>query len=505
MPRHATPFHLTLALDPRDPRPASRLAAAVVRAIADGQLHDGDPLPSTRSLAAHLGVARSVVVAAYEELTAAGFLVATPGSATRVGPGARDASLAGAYAHPGPVTTDAGKPTSPRHAIRLDLRPGHPDSGLIDAKDWARAWRRAAAGALEPAAVEVTSLRPGYGFSFHAPLRNALAGHLRRNRAVVCAADDIFLFPGVNAALRALVRLVGDPRRTLAFEEPGYLTGRRALTGAGARVRPVSVDAEGLRVGDLTDDWGCYVTPAHQYPLGSRMSVARRTALLAWAAKRDALILEDDYDGEFRYDVAPMPSLRSMNAGAERVVYLGTASKMVARELRVAWVVLPRRLREPMQEFLAQQGDSVNPVAAAALAEFIDSGALVRQLARAQRGYAARRTRFSDACRELLPGLALQGIEAGLHVVLRLPEGVDDRLVRDRLLEQGLACQALSDYHLTEPAGSGLVCGYARLPETRAREAAALIAGTLAELNPPGRPDRPAPTARPAARRRAAR
>ncbi|TDO91821.1 GntR family transcriptional regulator [Enemella evansiae] len=494
LPRHATPFHLTLALDPRDGRQASQLAAALVRAIADGQLHDGDPLPSTRSLARHLGLARSAVVAAYEELSAAGFLVATAGSATRVGPGARSASLAGAYTHPTEAEPQSAGAEGTAHPIRLDLRPGHPDPGLIDDRDWARAWRRAAAAPLQPPADAVTALRPGFGHSFHEPLRRALAEHLRRNRAVVCDAADVFLFPGVNAALRALVGLVGEPDRAIAFEEPGYSTGRRALESSGARVRPVPVDAEGLRVDDLGDEWGCYVTPAHQYPLGSRMSVARRAALLDWATAHDALILEDDYDGEFRYDVAPMPSLHSMNAGAERVIYLGTASKMLARELRVAWVVLPRRLREPMQDFLARTGDSVNPVAAAALAEFVDSGALVRQLARAQRGYAARRSRFTEACRDLLPGLVLQGIEAGLHVVLRLPAGIDDRALRDRLLVDGLACQALSDYWLGDPGAGesrsgGLVCGYARLPETRAREAAALIAAALARIQAePGAP-----------------
>lgn len=461
MPRHATPFHLTLALDPRDPRPASRLAAAVVRAIADGQLHDGDPLPSTRSLAAHLGVARSVVVAAYEELTAAGFLVATPGSATRVGPGARDASLAGAYAHPGPVTTDAGKPTSPRHAIRLDLRPGHPDSGLIDAKDWARAWRRAAAGALEPAAVEVTSLRPGYGFSFHAPLRNALAGHLRRNRAVVCAADDIFLFPGVNAALRALVRLVGDPRRTLAFEEPGYLTGRRALTGAGARVRPVSVDAEGLRVGDLTDDWGCYVTPAHQYPLGSRMSVARRTALLAWAAKRDALILEDDYDGEFRYDRQPVGSLQGLCP--DRVAYLGSTSKSMTQVMRLGWMVLPEDLVDPVIAAAGGQQFFVDAIAQLTLADFIASGQYDRHIRRMRARYRRRRDALTDALSSFDVGIG--GLAAGVNMLLTLPDGAEPDVLR-RAGDAGIALSGLArmrhpDAGPDVPEQDGVVIGFA--------------------------------------------
>ncbi|NNG19984.1 PLP-dependent aminotransferase family protein [Naumannella sp. ID2617S] len=489
MPRNATPFNLTLALDPHEGRVASQLSAALIRAIAEGQLSDGDPLPSTRVLASNLRVARSAVVAAYEELTAAGFLVATPGASTRVGPGAREASLAGAYASTPsePVPTSPPQATAPEQpGARFDLRPGYPDASLVSTRDWNRAWRAAAAGTLsDPAAPPTGEVRPGRGHAFHRPLQEALANHLRRNRAVVCEPEEVFLFPGVNAALRALVRLVNDPDRQVAFEDPGYVSGRRAIQQAGARIRPVGVDTEGLLTDQLTgDDWACYVTPAHQFPLGSRMSVSRRTDLLAWAETHDGLVLEDDYDGEFRYDVAPMPALRSMHAGAEHVVYLGTASKIVARDLRLAWAVVPPRLRERVQEFLHGEGDSVNPVAAAAMTEFISSGALVRQLAYAQRTYAARRNRFTDACTELLPELAQQGIEAGLHVVLTLPAGADDSLVSRRLRERGLICYALSDYTLTpERCGPGIVCGYARLPETRAVAAVELIRWVLSELS----------------------
>jgi GntR family transcriptional regulator/MocR family aminotransferase len=231
-------------------------------------------------------------------------------------------------------------------------------------------------------------------------------------------------------------------------------------------------------------DRACYVTPAHQYPLGGRMSVSRRAALLDWAQARDALVLEDDYDGEFRYDVPPLIPLRGMPAGADRVVYFGTSSKILARGMRVSWAVLPARLRAAMAAYLGQAGGAVSHVSAAFLAGFIAIGALTRHQARAIRTYSARQARFVAACRELVPGVRALGIEAGLHVVLAFDGGLDDVAAADRLAGLGLACLPLSRFYADPGAAgrTGLVCGYSRLPETRARDAARLIGQVTAEL-----------------------
>jgi GntR family transcriptional regulator / MocR family aminotransferase len=355
--------------------------------------------------------------------------------------------------------------------IVYDLRPGLADPGLIAERDWARAMRLAASPA-----------RP-------APdLREELGGHLRRFRGLVVDPADIFLFPSVSSALRAVAVTCGLAGQPVAFEDPGYAKARLALGEAGAVIRPVPVDDDGIRAQNLRDsDQACYVTPAHQFPLGGRMPVRRRAALLEWAAAGDALVLEDDYDGEFRYDVPPLTPLRAMPAAARHVVYLGTSSKILSRGLRVSWAVLPARFRAPMMACLDASGEEVSEVSAAFLASFIASGALTRHHSRAMRTYRARQGRFVAACREHIPAARVLGIEAGLHLTLVFGDALDDVAAVSRLARAGLACLPLSAF-CAGSAGSrrsGLICGYSRLPETAAGPAAALIGRVTAELMAP--------------------
>jgi GntR family transcriptional regulator/MocR family aminotransferase len=519
--RTAAPVSFTLDLSGRTgPRP-DQVARALVAAIASGQVHDGDRLPSTRTLAATFGLARTAVVGAYEELTAAGFLVARPGGATYVEQGAAAAARAGAFGagNGGASETEASRNTEALRdggasgvaragtfgvaeappvwshpagdgEIVYDLRPGLADAGLIAERDWARALRLAA-----------SPVRP-------APdLREELAGHLRRFRGLAVDPADIFLFPSVSSALRAVAVTCGLAGQPVAFEDPGYAKARLALGEAGAVIRPVPVDDDGIRAEDLRgSDRACYVTPAHQFPLGGRMPVRRRAALLEWAAAGRALVLEDDYDGEFRYDVPPLTPLRAMPAAAGHVVYLGTSSKILSRGLRVSWAVLPARFRAAMTRYLDASGEEVSAMSAAFLASFIASGALTRHHSRAMRTYRARQARFVAACREHIPAARALGIEAGLHLTLVFGRPLDDVAVVARLAEGGLACLPLSAFCAgtasagTASAGtasaagaaesrgvprSGLICGYSRLPETAAGPAAALIGRVTAELAAP--------------------
>ena len=346
--RTATPVNFTLDLNGRSGPRSSQVAHALIDAIARGQVHDGDRLPSTRTLAATFGLARTAVVAAYQELTAAGFLVARPGGSTYVERGAGDAARAGAF---GTVLSGASgegltplAPSAPRPATRItyDLRPGLADPGLISERDWTRAMRLAASPARQPPL----------------DLRDQLTGHLRRARGLAVDPEDIFLFPSVSNALRAVAVTCGLAGQPVAFEDPGYAKARLALREAGAVIRPVPVDDDGIKAQDLRgSDRACYVTPAHQFPLGGRMPVRRRTDLLAWAQAAGAVVLEDDYDGEFRYDVPPLNPLRSMPAAAGHVVYLGTSSKILSRGLRVSWAVLPARFRAAMAAYLDASGE----------------------------------------------------------------------------------------------------------------------------------------------------
>ena len=465
--RTVTPVNFTLDLNGRSGPRSSQVARALIDAIARGQVHDGDRLPSTRTLAATFGLARTAVVAAYEELTAAGFLVARPGGSTYVERGAAAAARAGAFGAslppPAPATP---RPASP---IIYDLRPGLADPGLISERDWTRAMRLAASPTRPPA-----------------DLRDELTGHLRRARGLAVDPEDIFLFPSVSNALRAVAVTCGLTGQPVAFEDPGYAKARLALSQAGAVIRPVPVDDDGIRADDLRDsDRACYVTPAHQFPLGGRMPVRRRTDLLAWAKAVGALVLEDDYDGEFRYDVPPLNPLRSMPAAAGHVVYLGTSSKILSRGLRVSWAVLPARFRAAMAAYLDASGEEVSQVSAAFLASFIATGALTRHQSRAMRTYRARQERFVAACREHLPAARALGIEAGLHLALVFGRPLDDEAAAARLADAGLACLPLSPFCAGPVRRSGLLCGYSRLPETMADGAAALIGQVTAGLMAP--------------------
>ena len=488
--RTATPVNFTLDLNGRPGPRSGQVAHALIEAIARGQVHDGDRLPSTRTLAATFGLARTAVVGAYEELTAAGFLVARPGGSTYVEHGAGAAARAGAFgaapaAAPGAGASDAGASDAgapgivlppaqpaPRRAspITYDLRPGYADPGLISARDWTRAMRLASTPARSAREAQLD-------------LRDQLSGHLRRARGLAVDPEDIFLFPSVSNALRAVAVTCGLAGQPVAFEDPGYAKARLALGLAGAIIRPVPVGDDGIRAQDLRgSDRACYVTPAHQFPLGGRMPVPRRADLLAWAAAGGALVLEDDYDGEFRYDVPPLNPLRSMPAAAGHVVYLGTSSKILSRGLRVSWAVLPARFRAAMAGYLDRAGDEVSQVSAAFLASFIATGALTRHQSRAMRTYRARQERFVAACRDHIPAARALGIEAGLHVTLVFDRPLDDVAAAGRLAEAGLACLPLSPFCVGPVRRSGLLCGYSRLPETMARGAAELIGRVTADL-----------------------
>ncbi len=471
MPRTAAPVAVPLTLHPGTDPLRHRVADAVVGALQDGRLRPGDRLPSTRSLATDLGVSRGPVVAAYDELVAAGFIRARAGSGAVVAHGADRAAAAGAAAHvPGCGEAAPQRAAGTLREPRWDLRPGHPDTGLLDATAWRRAWRRA--GSVVPGVDSSPTPR-------HAALRRALTQHLRRSRGIALSADDLLVVPGVAAALHALPAALGLVGGRVALEDPGYVEAWTTFQRAGAEIQAVPVDEDGLDPGLLGRGVGAvYVTPSHQYPLGARMPVTRRVELLTWARDHGAVVIEDDYDGEFRYDVSPLPALRSLPGAADHVLYLGTASKLVAPSLRVAWLAAPAHLRDALRRELELRGLVVNEATGLALAHFIESGSLATHHARATRTYAARRAALVDAVSRHLPQHRLSGVDAGLHVVLRLLPDDDDLALVTALEAEGLLASPLSAYGTTVWQ-SGLVLGYAALPETQADAAVRTIAAVL--------------------------
>ncbi|WP_392542717.1 PLP-dependent aminotransferase family protein [Oryzobacter telluris] len=472
MPRPARPLDLPLrVLD--GPAPLRhRVADAVVAELRAGRLRPGDALPSTRVLATALGVSRGPVVAAYDELAAAGFVVSRAGSGAVVAADADRAARAGAATHvhatPG---AEAAVEAAATPGPRWDLRPGRPDTSLLDAAAWRRAWRTA--GSVVP------GNDAGAGPE-HRRLREVLTDHLRRSRGVAIDPADLLVVPGVGASLRALPRPLGLVGRTVVLEDPGYVEAWTAFAAEGVRVVAVPVDADGLDPDQVPEDAAAtYVTPSHQYPLGARMPVTRRVQLLDHARRTGAVVIEDDYDGEFRYDVSPLPALRSLPGADDHVVYVGTASKLLAPSLRVAWVAPPSHLREALRVELESRGLVVNEATGLALAEFVASGALAAHHARVTRTYAARRAALVAAVARHLPGAHLEGVDAGLHVVLRLPDDVDDLDVVTDLAGRGLAASPLSAYAIEAPV-RGLVLCYAGLPETAADAAVRVLAAVVA-------------------------
>lgn len=478
---------------------AQRLAATLLEALATGALHPGDALPPTRSLAVQLGVGRGVIVSAYDELIAAGYLEARMGSGTFVVDGAAEVARRaattssdqststaattgrptpgqGPAAHPAPEhhqSPDLGIPAPP--AGVLDLRPGHAEPALISPRDWRAAWR---AGLPDlPGAEALSRLQ-------HPELQAALATYLRRMRGVAAGPRDVVVVPGASAAFTLLSAAAGLEGATVAVEDPGYRRARAAFTRAGLRTRPVPVDTDGLDPASLqAGDAAVYVTPAHQYPLGARMPVARRAALVDHALRTSMLVIEDDYDGEFRYGVAPMPALRSSPGGGECVAYVGTASKVLTPDLGLAWVVPPPHLLAATRRAQDQLSLGASPIAARALAHLIDSGALARQLGRAARLYRARRDALVAGLKQQRLDTQVAGVEAGLHLVVwsdgdEAARGDSDVAVVDRLRRAGVWVEPLSSYYLG-PARGGLVIGYARLPESRAPTVAAHVAAAL--------------------------
>lgn len=447
------------------PLPGDHIPGTVVdllwQCLTDGILTDGDRLPATRTLARSHGVARSAVVGAYESLIGAGVLASRPGGGTWVAEGAGALARAGARTTvPAVINDDPATPAAPTRSARplLDLRPGVPDIALIDRRDWRRAWRAAA--------ENITDLNPSGAQLVTS--KKAVLEHLRTFRGIVADPNRITLMPSVSAAFDALAvssRLAG---RTIAMEDPGYPEARAEFGRHGMHIVPVPVDNDGLDVARIPAGVGAvYVTPPHQYPLGVPLTLDRRRRLLDWARATGGVIIEDDYDGEFRYDTTPLPAMRTMHGGAELVVYLGTTSKILTPELRVAWVVAPPGVLDPAgpRELPDVSGPSMR-----ALTHLITSGALARHRARAMRTYAARRRALIERLDAELPEVRVVGAAAGLHCTLLLPgSGHTEREVLTALEADGFLVSGLARYSPNRQP-PGIVVGYARLPETVARD-----------------------------------
>ncbi|MFJ5776781.1 PLP-dependent aminotransferase family protein [Streptomyces sp. NPDC093094] len=450
MARSWATFGIDLHLDPAGPGLRRGLTDALREAVRTGRLAPGTRLPSSRALAGDLGLARNTVADAYADLVAEGWLTARQGSGTRVA----DRAAPPAPAAPARPDRVPGRP-------RYDLKPGTPDLASFPRAAWLRATRRALAAAPHDAF--------GYGDPRgRVELRTALAGYLARARGVRADPDRIVVCSGFAQGLRLLAEVLrrrGLP--SLAVESYGLDSHWDLVERAGLSTVPLPLDTHGTVVDGLGTEGAVLLTPAHQFPMGLALRPDRRAALVDWARRTGGLILEDDYDGEFRYDRRqPVGALQDLDP--DRVAYLGTASKSLAPGLRLGWLVLPRPL---VNEVTALGGArSTGVMEQLTLAEFMASGAYDRHLRAARLRYRRRRDALVAALAERAPDVTVTGIAAGLHAVLRLPPGTEQSVVRAAAWH-GLAVHGLSRYrHPDAPAGSpaspdALVIGYGTPPD----------------------------------------
>jgi GntR family transcriptional regulator/MocR family aminotransferase len=421
-----------------------QLAEQFRAAVRDGRLRAGHRLPSTRELARQLSVSRSVAQAAYDQLHAEGWIAGRTGSGTYV---ADVVPLRPAVRRTAKPAKPESEPSEPEQS--LSLRPGIPYVGLKPDAGWRRAWR------------EVSAQPPAAGYDEAAglqALRVALAEYVGRVRGIACGPENLLVTNGTTHGLRLYLAVTRQPGDRIAIEDPGYHNAVAAARDRGLRITDAPVDADGLRVDTLSRGLSAvYVTPSHQYPLGGRLPVARRNALVSWARETRATVIEDDYDSEFRYDVAPLPALAQLDL--DRVVHLGTLSKTLSPALRLGWLVGAAPVVDELTAYREQLGDWPAWPMQAALLAMLRDGYLDQAVRRGRRLYANRRNLVCDA---LAPYGEIIGQEAGLHITLLLPEGWDDREVADCALAAGLIVAPLSEYRRSNPGSPGLVIGYAR-------------------------------------------
>jgi GntR family transcriptional regulator / MocR family aminotransferase len=478
--------------------PLHRQVYARIRtSILDGAFGPGDRLPSTRTLASDLGMSRITVESAFSQLRAEGYLVRRVGAGSYVADVLPDVVAPARRSAPRPLARSVPRRTravalsergraisrSALAAEPVGVRPFQPCMPALDEfpqATWARLLaRRARHGSDLLAYGEAAGYRP---------LREAVAGYLNAARGVRCSWDQVVILSGAQQGIDLSARLLLDAGDHVWHEEPGYLGARGAFLTAGAHVVPVPVDDEGLDVeagiAASPDARLAYVTPSHQFPLGSTMSLARRLALLAWAERSDAWILEDDYDSEFRYVGRPIAATQGLD-GSGRVIYIGTFNKVMFPSLRLAYLVAPPEL---VDGFVAARalGDGHPPVLAqAALTDFIEHGHFGAHVRQMRSLYHERRDVLVDALQARLgASLRLGPVDAGMHLVATHPGIVDDQTLVAAADASGLGVDRLSRHYIGRRAARGLLLGFTGSPPDALRRGVR----TLASLLQPRRP-----------------
>ncbi|MEV0717013.1 PLP-dependent aminotransferase family protein [Asanoa sp. NPDC050611] len=444
-------------------RLGAQLQEALRSAIRSGRLQSGERLPSSRKLAADLGVSRGLVQGSYEQLASEGYLTATGGGTTRVAPGVRRSAATQA-------------PVGPPAGGGIDFAPGRPDLRTFPMRDWL--W------ACGEAARTASRQDIGYGAGAGSPrLRAVLASYAQRVRAASTSAEDIVVCGGFTQGVALTLRVLKQRgTSTVAVEDPGHAEMTAHVRRAGLDPVPVNVDADGLVVDQLrgTRATAVILTPAHQTPTGVVLAPARRQELLRWADERDAVMIEDDYDSEFRYDRRPVGALQGL--APDRVVLIGSVSKSLGPGLRLGWVLAPPRLARAIADEKYHSDHGSPGLDQLALARLIESGRYDAHLRRMRRAYAAKRVALTEALGQHAPHLRLTGLDAGFHAVATLPDGADEEAITTAAARRGIVLHGMGRYRVHGANGPpAIVFGFGDLNTLAITAGIAGVADLLAK------------------------
>jgi GntR family transcriptional regulator/MocR family aminotransferase len=456
-----------------------QLAEAMRDAILAGKLVPGERVLSSRELQTHLGLSRNTIVDALGQLHSEGYLVTVRGvgtfvsdhfspppaeTAPAVDPALVPTPLAKAHLEAEWLAVNSRELVAFRHGIpALDLFPATQFKRCFRASDW-------------------TATELGYPDPLgHEPLREAIARRLQQTRGVSCTPDQVLIVNGAQAAFSLIVRLLLKKGDRAIVEEPGYWSVCATLQANGARILPAPVDRDGIDPSSFARKRAtlAYVTPSHQYPTGAVLSLQRRFALLEWAQRHDAWIVEDDYDAEFNYSGRVVPALHGLAQG-RRVLYVGTFSKVLSPALRLAYIVMPRELQRAFVALQRVDGGAPNAIVQPALARFMDDGHLARHISKMRKIYDERRQFTSAGFTAASKAFGVRDSRAGLHFVVDLPRSIHDGDVSDKAARAGLVVWPLSRCYRGKPAGNGLIIGFAGTSIPRARDAIAFLANAIA-------------------------
>jgi GntR family transcriptional regulator/MocR family aminotransferase len=454
------------------------------QAILQGTMRSGERLPSTRELAEHLHVSRTVAVLAYEQLLAEGFIAGRGGSGTYVSEGlatgqrSAQAKLAkvklSSFGHAVEAATSrVNYPNKRATSLHYDFAYGRSDVEIFPFEMWRRMLLRHA----RKAPVRELDYGPAAG---SLALREAIAVHLRRSRAVACDSSQVIVVSGSQQALDLIARVLIERGDRIAIENPIYQGTSEILRTAGARLLPVPVDHEGLQPASLPNDARiAFVTPSHQFPTGAVLPLARRLELLDWARRKDAVVVEDDYDGEFRYQEQPLESLQGLDTEG-RVIYIGTFSRTIFSALRIGYLIVPKSLEATFTSAKWLCDRHTATLEQETLAEFIGTGLYERHLRRVRRRNAGNRGVLMESINKHLgERVEVTGDGAGAHVVLWPRKHISESAVVEKAAARGVGVYAISGYFLTRPSRSGLMLGYSRMTKEEIREGIRRLSGIL--------------------------